>query len=450
MKNGYFFLISLLVLSCSSEQIVRESQPEFVTIENMEERLSLEYFDVDVFFYNSIPGNPRFIGINNNQEVEIPVQLDLNLQLPQDSYGYYSYVDKVSKLNNRYDLISGYVKTFVQEQEVERNDTIYSIPGFSKQTSGDYFLFDKETFNFIELEEGFTINGVFQSPLQIIDNKFYYLYRVIGESLETKIKYLDLNDETLTPQVYHSDEYISSFLFNENMDLSYVTLPVNYRYRKYKNHQSNSIMIESDEIPVSLGNHFKGLDGAFYGQSIYGTIPPIPYGFYKVDVNSNSLTATELFLFDEDNSEVLDFGRSDFVVPNSNRNTNVIISEYSGLDITYAYEFNATQGTISPINLRVDSPHFVDYYNNNYFVIVDFEDSGETRIKKIDLDSYSMEINDELGYIDNGVFIDKNDGALYYLSTQNDISNFVKVRSNNTTERIPLSLVLSSCFSLIN
>jgi hypothetical protein len=438
-------IILLFLTSCkiSDDIDLYSNATEIVTSSDI---LSLENNETEVFFFDTIDG--KFIGIKNNQQIEVPVSLDLDFDVIEDSYGYRAKINKLIQINDRYDLVEGTVDKFLNSQGLIRNDTLYNIQGFLERTKGNYLLFDKQKFNFIELEDGFYINNFVENPIQVMNEKFFYLKK--GQNgYKDEIKYLDLNDLSIEPQTFYSFEDIRSFIINHKMDLIFNSKEGN---RYISNETGKEFFVDND----LLNSFFIGIDKKFYASQSYSLTFDSPLrAIYNIDIKGNSVVQTENFYFDSNNYPEISFlGYSDIVIPNYNNN--IIISKNNGTGSIYFYEFYPEINTINPLDIVINGVDYVDYYNNDFLIITDHYNSSNIRLRKIDFSNLSSTIEIDLGPSENGIILNKSNGSIFGLSTKLDlstksqISKLIEIKKNNTITEIELTNPLHSYFSIIN
>lgn len=448
MKKLILIHVIFLIISCVVE--VNESseppEPETVETDIPSDNLELEHIPIDVYFYNT-SNNNRFIGINNNQEIEIPVSLNSEFDIPEDTYGFNAYAETLLQINNRYDLIKGTVTKFLNPQNIIRNDTVFSIQGFSQQTNGEYLLFDKQTFDFIELEEGFYIANQIYNPVQVIDNKMYYIKNIPSNPM-SEVKYIDLENIDATPQSLHTSEHIVWFLINQQMDL-YIRAGSSFQNKYIYN--STGQELEFFETNNPLKSHFIGVDGNFYAQNYFANLEQWVKGFYSLDIQENTVIGTEIFSFDDDDYPGISFlGDSDIVIPNSSRNNNLIIGTNTGVGSMYIYELNTSLGSINPLNINLNGIGYVNYYQNDFFVLTDFFNSSNNyRLRKFNLSNFSTLAEFDLGQSENGIIINYNNGSIFSLKTEGNTVKFIEIKIDNTVTEIDLTYNQYGYFSII-
>ena len=449
MKKLILIIIISIFISCVVEE--NESsvppEPETVEIDIPSDNLELEHIPLDVYFYNTSDNN-RFIGINNNVEVEIPVSFNTEFDIPEDTYGFNAYAETLIQVNNRFDLIKGTVTKFLNPQNIVRNDTIFSIQGFSQQTNGEYLLFDKETFDFIELEEGFYITNQIHNPIQVIDNKMYYIKNIPSNPM-SEIKYIDLEDIDATPQSLHTSEHIVWFLINQQMDL-YIRAGSSFQ-NKYI-HNSTGQELDFFDANNPLKSHFVSIDGNFYAQNYLATLEQLVKGFYSLEIQQNNVIGTEIFSFDDDDYPGISYlGDSDIVIPNSSRNNDLVIGTNTGVGSMYIYELNTSLGSINPLNIIINGTGYVNYYQNDFFVLTDFFNSSNNyRIRKFDLSNFSTLAEINLGQSENGIILNRNNGSIFSLKTEGDVIKFFELKTDNTISEIELTYNQYGYFSIID
>jgi hypothetical protein len=448
MKKLILIPIISIFFSCVVEE--NESsippEPETVEIEIPSDNLELEHISLDVYFYNT-SNNNRFLGINNNVEVVIPVSLNSDFDIPEDTYGFNAYAETLIQVNNRYDLIKGTVTKFLNPQNIVRNDTIFSTQGFSEQTNGEYLLFDKQTFNFIELEEGFYIANQLYNPIQVIDNKMYYIKNIPSNPM-SEIKYIDLENIDATPQSLHTSEHIVWFLINQQMDL-YIRAGSSFQ-NKYI-HNSTGQELEFFDANNPLKSHFVGIDGNFYAQNYFANLEQWVKGFYSLDIQENTVIGTEIFSFNDDDYPGISFlGDSDIVIPNYSRNNNLIIGTNTGVNSMYIYELNTSLGSINQLDINLNGLGYVNYYQDDFFVLTDFSNSsGNYRLRKFDLSNFTTLAEFDLGQSENGIIINNNNGSVFSLKTEGDTVKFIELKIDNTVTEIDLTYNQYGYFSII-
>lgn len=448
MKKLILILIISIFFSCVVEE--NESsvppEPETVEIEIPSDNLELEHISLDVYFYNT-SNNNRFLGINNNVEVEIPVSLNSDFDIPEDTYGFNAYAETLIQVNNRYDLIKGTVTKFFNPQNIVRNDTIFSIQGFSEQTNGEYLLFDKQTFDFIELEEGFYISNQIYNPIQVIDNKMYYIKNIPSNPM-SEIKYIDLENIDATPQSLHTSEHIVWFLINQQMDL-YIRAGSSFQNKYIYN--STGQELEFFDANNPLKSHFVSIDGDFYAQNYHATLEQLVKGFYSLEIQENNVIGTEIFSFDGDDYPGISYlGDSDIVIPNYSRNNDLIIGTNTGVGSMYIYELNTSLDNINQLDINLNSIGYVNYYQDDFFVLTDFFNSSSNyRLRKFDLTNFSTLAEFDLGQSENGIIINHNNGSIFSLKTEGDTVKFIELKIDNTITEIDLSINQYGYFSII-
>ena len=448
MKKLILIPIISIFFSCVVEE--NESsippEPETVEIEIPSDNLELEHISLDVYFYNT-SNNNRFLGINNNVEVVIPVSLNSDFDIPEDTYGFNAYAETLIQVNNRYDLIKGTVTKFLNPQNIVRNDTIFSTQGFSEQTNGEYLLFDKQTFNFIELEEGFYIANQLYNPIQVIDNKMYYIKNIPSNPM-SEIKYIDLENIDATPQSLHTSEHIVWFLINQQMDL-YIRAGSSFQ-NKYI-HNSTGQELEFFDANNPLKSHFVGIDGNFYAQNYFANLEQWVKGIYSLDIQENTVIGTEIFSFNDDDYPGISFlGDSDIVIPNYSRNNNLIIGTNTGVNSMYIYELNTSLGSINQLDINLNGLGYVNYYQDDFFVLTDFSNSsGNYRLRKFDLSNFTTLAEFDLGQSENGIIINNNNGSVFSLKTEGDTVKFIELKIDNTVTEIDLTYNQYGYFSII-
>ena len=432
------------LISCVTESEFSDL-PELnvIDVSTSSDILILENTQVDIFFYNSL--NSRFFGIKDNQELEIPVSLDLEFDIPKDSYGFNAHVEKLIQVNDRYDLVKGSVVKFIETQNFVRNDTIFRIQGFNKESNGDFLLFDKQTYNFIDLEEGFWINDFVYNPIQVINDKLFYIKNISWNTAD-EIKFIDLNNLSSEPQLFYSSEHIISFIINSQMDLHFrsgIGL-----INRYVSHQTGQ-EIEFFDVDNPLKLHFIGLDGEFYAQSFFGSLEQPAKGFYSIDIQGNFVDASEIFFFNSNDYPSISFlGDSDIVIPNTLRNNNLIIGTNTGM---YIYELFTDIVSINPIDIEYNSLDYVGYYENEFLILIDFFSSeGDYRLRKFSFSNFNTLTEINLGQSNYGIIINPSNGSTYSLAQQNEVLKFVEIKSDNTITELELTNELYGYFSAIN
>lgn len=450
MKKSYFLILALFVFSCSVEVTTEETsttdERETIDLSKSSDILTLNKLDLDILFFGA-SNISSFLGIKDGEEIKVPVTLDFDFELQEDSYGYYSNIKNVYYLNEKYDLIEGSVTKFLNNQSIVKGGTTFNIIGFRETTEGEYLILDKENLDFKELEEGFDINPLW--PIQLIGNKLYYIKNIQGGA-QSDIKYMDLNNIAAPPVLHHSSEYISSFLINAEMDF-FIRLGGTLGTRFLSN--GNSVEQEPEHGSEPLLNHFVGLDGKFYAQYYTPTVNTFLRGFHTIDVNLESVLQTEVLFYDSNSFSNFYLGKSEIVIPNPLRNTNLIISQSLGPTTLYLYEFSTNPGEISAVDIEITISSFpyVDYYNNDYFIIRDtYASSSERRLRKFDFQNYNSQAEVSLGDSDNGILFNHNNGSIYCLKTQHgQNARLLEIRSDNTIKEVELSYPVRGLFSVI-
>nr|WP_321222441.1 hypothetical protein [uncultured Psychroserpens sp.] len=449
MKKLALFSFTMLFLSCVVEEDTSSlpPEPETVDINLTTNVLTLEHEQLDVFFYTTNSNN-RFIGINNNLETELTASLDSEFEIPEDSFGFNAYAESLIQVNDRYDLIKGSVTKFLNTQNIVRNDTIFAIQGFSEQTQSEYLLFDKQTFKFKELEEGFFIANSLYNPIQVIDNKMYYIKNIPSDDL-SYINYIDLENPNAPPQTLHASEHIVWFLINQQMDL-YIRAGSSFS-NTYIPHASTGLELTFFDADNPLKSHFISIDGQIYAQNYLATAEQLVKGIYALQIEDDTVTGTEIFSFNNDNYPGISYlGDSDFVIPNTSRNNDLIISTNTGLSSMYIYELDVNLGTINPLDININGVGYINYYQNNFFVLSDFfSSSSNYRLRKFDLSNLSTLVEINLGQSINGIIINNN-GSIFGLKNEGGDTKLVEIKSNNTIVEIDVSNDLYGYFSIID
>lgn len=449
MKKLTFVIITLLFTSCIVEENESSTppEPETIEIDISSDLLFLEHNQLDVFFFNT-GSNNRFNGINDGVEVEISTSLNSEFDIPEDTYGYNSFAETLIQVNDRYDLIKGTVTKFLNPQNITRNDTIYAIQGFNEQTTGEYLLFDKQTFNFIELEEGFFIANLLYNPIQVIENKLYYI-KNIPSNVMSEIKYLDLENIDAQPQSLHTSEHIVWFLINQQMDL-YIRAGASFG-NKYIPHTTGQ-ELEFFDLNNPLKSHFVSIDGSFYAQNYFASLEQIVKGFYSLNIQDSFVIGAEIFSFENDNYPGISFlGDSDVVIPNLSRNNDLIIGTNTGEGSMYIYELNTSLGSINPLDIVINGIGYVNYYQESFFILTDFFNSSNNyRLRKFDLSNLSTLVEINLGPLQNGVILNKSNGSVFILKIEGDASKLVELTTNNTIIELELTNNQYGYFSIIN
>ena len=451
MKKSFVLILVLTVFSCDVEVTTQETsttdEREIIDLSESSDILTLNKVDLDILFFGA-RNISSFLGLKDGEEIKVPVTLDFDFELQEDSYGFYSNINSVYYLNEKYDLIEGSVTKFLRNQNVVKGGTTFNIIGFEETTEGEYLIFDKENLDFIGLEEGFHIDAL--SPIQLLDNRLYYIKRIPERSI-SDIKYIDLSNINAPPILQHSSEFpVSSFLINSEMDF-FIRLAGTLGTRFLSN--GNNVEQEPEDGSEPLLYHFVGLDGKFYAQYYTPTLNTFLRGFHSIDVNLDSVVQTEVLFYDSSNFSNYSLGQSEIVIPNPMRNTNLIISQSLGPTTLYLYEFSTNPGEITSIDIEITISSFpyVDYYNSDYFIIRDtYASSSERRLRKFDFQNYSSQAEVSLGDSDNGILFSHNDGSIYCLNTQHgQNARLLQIRSDNTIVEVELSYPVRGLFSVI-
>ncbi len=447
MRKIQFFLFFLIV-SCSIkvEKEDLEKDPVEVDVEINADLLSIKQVSADVFFYNTYKAN-GFIGIANNKEIDIKLKLDTKFNFEDTDYGYTCNIEKVVVLNDQYDLLKGNVTKFLRQQNIVRNDTIFKISGFNKRTEGKFLLFNKKTFAFIELEKGFDIYNLHNLPQQLLGDKLYYINSISDLDY---VKYIDLKDPLLKPEIYFSSDYITKFLFNSHGDFFYGGSAASSN--KYVNFKTGNSLFVSG-LNNGLISHFVGLDGEFYAQSFAGNLEQYRLGFYKIEVQSDKLITTNLleyYNYQVPNTQPF-LGNADIVMPNLKRNSSTIISYNTGIGSMYFYEFSYADNKIYPFDVPIVSLTDVGYYNNTFFYFTELTNNGNTNLVKVAFDNYNITVKKSLGYLGKEVLLNKKNGDIYFLELgNNNKTKLSKLNSNNVISSFEFSVDFGSCFSILN
>lgn len=452
LKNNNINIFLLLFIasiftSCVVEKEENQNTNKQVEVIANSDILKLEYEIVDVFFH-STNFRDRFIGIKNNQELEIPVSLDLKFDIPKNSYGFRAGTGQLIQLNDRYDLIQGSVTKFLKSQNITRNDTIYAIKGFSEVTKGEYLLFDKQNLTFIELEDGFWTNMFVDKKVQVLDNKLYYIKKTPLNSTN-EIRYIDLDDLTLSPQTLHTSSDIISFLINNQMDI-YIESGIGIK-DKYISHLNGQVL-EFDEADYPLKLNFVGEDGKFYAQKHSLGLDRTAEGFYSIEIQNNQLIGSSIFSFNHNKYPgTLYLGNATRTIPNSVRKNNVIIDGNSGINTMNFYELNTATGNINRLNTTLDYTYYTDYKAGDFFIIKDVPNKVVNyRLRKFAFSDLHLISEIYIGNIDNGIILNQNNSSVYSLKTNNKGSSFIELKSDNSVNEIPLTTYHNGYFSIIN
>jgi hypothetical protein len=414
-------------------------------IEITPESLTLDYQPLDVFFFTTNNDN-KFTGIKDGVEVELSVTLDTDVDIPANTYGFNAYAQQVIPVNDRFDLIQGRVTKILYPQEVVRNGSLFSIEGFNEQTSAEYLLFDKQTLTFREMEEGFYLSNTLRKPIQVIDNKMYYLINNPQEVM-SKIKYLDLDNITAAPTTVYTAEYMVWFLINDQMILYTKGSASSDRFVDLSTGQEMSYAATTEP----LKSHFVSIDGGFYAQNYITSSTQLVRGFQSLDVQNTAVVATPVYSFNSNDYPGISYlGDSDMVVPNPIRNNDLIIGVNTGVGSMYIYEFNGDLGTIDPVSLPINSPQQVDF-NDRFFTITDYDiASNNYQLRKIDLSNLNTVATIDLGQLQNGVILNQNNRSIFSLKSENNVSTLVELKSDNSITEIALTNNQYGYFSVIN
>lgn len=446
MKKPFILIFLLAVFSCGVEVTTESStnEREIIDLSESSDILTLNQIELDIFFFEA-RNISRFFGLKDGQEIEVPTTLDLNFEVGENSYGFFSNINRVIQLNGKYDLIEGTVTKFLRDQSIDIDGTTFNLIGFEETTNGDFLLFDKENLDFIQLEEGFDINE--STPIYLLDNKLYYVKSIPGSISD--IKYIDLDNINAPPVLHHSSEFLTSFLINSQKDFLIRlagNLGTRYLYRE------TNVELESESGSEPLGFRFVGLDGKFYGQHFINNANRPVKGFHSIDVNSDFAVHNEIFSFDtNDYPNFSNMGEADIVIPNPLRNTDIIISQTPiGL---YFYEFSTNPVEVIPVDieLTISSFPYADYLSNEFFIVRDtYPASSDRRLRKFDFENYTSQAEVNLGNSDNGILIHQNNGSIFGLSTQNGgNSKLFEIKMDNSIEEFEMSNRISGYFSVI-
>lgn len=439
--------LPLILFSCVTviDEEYSSQPPLNELIEILPDALTLDYQALDVIFFTTNNSN-RYTGIKDGVEVELSVTLDTDVAIPENTYGFNSYAENVIPVNDRYDLIEGRISKFLYPQEVIRNGNLFSIEGFNEETSTAYLLFDKQTLTFKEMEEGFYILNTLKNPIQVIDNKMYYLKNNPQEVM-SEIKYLDLDNIEATPTTVYTAENMVWFLINDQMILYTKASAAVDRYVDL------STGMELNYIPAAepLKSHFVSIDGRFYAQNYINSSSQLVRGFYALDVQNTALEGTPVYSFNSNDYPGISYlGDSDIVVHNPIRNNDLVIGFNTGVGSMYIYEFNGGSGTIDPVNLPINSPQHVDF-NDRVFTITDYDiASNNYQLRKIDLANFNTLSTLNLGQLQNGVIFNQSNGSVFSLKTQNNVSTLVELKNDNSITEIELINNQYGYFSIIN
>lgn len=439
-----FLLVSCVRIDDGSDQEIEfvevsiELNAEKITIDNTE--------DVDVFFFSYREGT-GFVGIKDNVEVDISVNLDSEFSIEPNYFGYSSSIEKVIQLNDKYDLLKGTVFKFIQAHDIERNDTIFKIEPTGKLIADDTFLlFNKKKYEFVSLEDGFDIINLSELPRHLIDNKLYYRKSGYGGANDA-IRFIDLNDPLLQPETLISAEYITRFAFNSNMDLFYGGGATSLN--RFVHSQTNNVMNVSG-LNYGLISHFTGLDGEFYAQSFLGSLQQPRLGFYKIEVGPDQLNTNNIFIFNRDlypNHSFL--GKANIVISNPKRNSSLIIDSGGGQGTLDTYELKYADNSIEYINFPINSLVDIYSFNNEFVIYNDYISRKEYQLIKINLSDYSEVYSKSLDYFGNNFLLDKLTGSVYFLEQNNGKTKFNHLSSANELEIFKFENEFYSLFSII-
>lgn len=447
VNSFLWFSTALFFTSCVvvTEEEYSSVPPDNDIFEVSPADLTLNYEPLDVFFFNTVNNN-YYTGIKNGVEVQLTSILNTEVDIPEATYGFYTYAESVINVNARYDLIKGRMSKFLSPQEITIDGHPYSIEGFNEETSGEYLLFDKQTYEFIELEDGFTINNSLYNPIQVIDNKLYYL-NLNAQGTMSEIKYLNLDNINASPTTVYTGEYILQFLINPEMEMYARSGSSN---DKFVNLNTGNVR-EYTDLNNPLSSYFIGVDGGFYAQNHFGAISQPVRGFYSMVPQGATVISTPLFTFNSaDYPGISYLGNSDIVVPNTMRDRDLIISTNTGVGSMYIYEFNSDLGTIDPVDVQLIDPLTAAYHDDQFLVMQDYDFANNSyRLRKIDLSNYNTAATILLGRLQNGVGINQNSGSIFSLRNENNVSTFIELNRNNSITEIELTSDQYGYFSVI-
>jgi hypothetical protein len=116
----------------------------------------------------------------------------------------------------------------------------------------------------------------------------------------------------------------------------------------------------------------------------------------------------------------------------------------------YIYELNTSLGSINPLDIIINGTGYVNYYQNDFFVLSDFFNSSNNyRLRKFDLSNLSTLAEINLGQSENGIILNYNNGSIFSLKREGDTVKFIELKIDNTVTEIELTYNQYGYFSII-
>jgi hypothetical protein len=452
MKKLFILLTFTILFACSNEDNDNNDQTiKYVNYQINSDDLNFKLDNFNVLFYKPKNDNNtqffdeyKFYGISNGTFKKVPFEINNINIIDSTKVRFDMNVYNSKKINNRYDIVKGRYSKHIENHQIQRNDTIFNITGFSFQTSSEYLILDKQESKFIEIPTNI-LNQIDFNNLEefLINNKLY-----CNTNGNTNV--INFNS-TVTYNDFVSDpNYQNLRLINNQNDylISHIipnsSTPATLAL--FLNSLNNTFLLPHDFGYNVMPNHyFKSINGIFYIVN--------NNQIFKIDNNNNTAFYSSVYDNNTNPANNIPFIDGNINIPNTLRNKTLVLENFIGTGYQQNYEFDHVNNLIQSVNLNTPQIEYVTFDTNFLYYITSNYSYNQFTLKKINLMDYSEEYSFPIvntNYFEPVNIFIKNNGNACFMKIDNNLNlKFCELNNSNNLNEITLPFFVGGLFTII-